>query len=118
MVCLEPNLDTKGNNRTSEDCLTLNIHVPDFPQKESLPVLIYFHGGAFITGSNDRYYEQDCVENNGVIYGYFLVIWKIKYPENTKTARLLCENSEHNNCETELPFRAVRFLDFEKFSTW
>ena len=23
-----------------------------------LPVLVYFHGGAYITGSNDRYYEQ------------------------------------------------------------
>ena len=51
---------TTRNNNTNEDCLYLNIHVPKSASdgNTKLAVLIYFHGGAFITGSNDRYYEQ------------------------------------------------------------
>ena len=36
----------------SEDCLTLNIWEPANPAPKKLPVMVWFHGGAFIAGSN------------------------------------------------------------------
>ena len=43
-----------------EDCLSLNIYVPksslmsqtEDAFSDNLPVLVYFHGGAFVVGSN------------------------------------------------------------------
>ena len=43
-----------------ENCLSLNIYVPksslmsstESTDSEKLPVLVYFHGGAFVVGSN------------------------------------------------------------------
>lgn len=51
----------------SEDCLNLNIWKPhQSEEKKALPVLVYIHGGAFQTGSNqvetragDRFIEND-----------------------------------------------------------
>eukprot|EP01104_Vermistella_antarctica_P002969 TRINITY_DN1313_c0_g1_i2.p1 TRINITY_DN1313_c0_g1~~TRINITY_DN1313_c0_g1_i2.p1 ORF type:complete len:683 (-),score=126.88 TRINITY_DN1313_c0_g1_i2:39-2087(-) len=42
---------------TSEDCLLLDVFVPrDAPPSETLPVLVYIHGGGFEIGSlNDAY---------------------------------------------------------------
>jgi para-nitrobenzyl esterase len=36
---------------SSEDCLFLNIWKPAFPARQPRPVMIYFHGGAYATGS-------------------------------------------------------------------
>ncbi len=36
----------------SEDCLTLNVTVPDDPSGEPLPVMFYIHGGAYVLGSS------------------------------------------------------------------
>lgn len=39
----------------SEDCLNLNVYVPnDVDKTKKLPVLVYIHGGAFSLGSNNR----------------------------------------------------------------
>ena len=35
-----------------EDCLTLNVSAPLEPASERLPVLVYFYGGAFSSGSS------------------------------------------------------------------
>lgn len=36
----------------AEDCLTLNVSAPLEPSSERLPVLVYFYGGAFSSGSS------------------------------------------------------------------
>ena len=35
-----------------EDCLTLNVVAPEAPQSESLPVMVFVHGGGYIMGSS------------------------------------------------------------------
>ncbi|MEH1123242.1 carboxylesterase/lipase family protein [Micromonospora sp. CPCC 206061] len=39
---------------TAEDCLTVNVHVPRRATGR-LPVMVWLHGGSFVTGSSDRY---------------------------------------------------------------
>jgi para-nitrobenzyl esterase len=40
---------------TNEDCLFLNVHVPDDIGSAKLPVMVWIHGGAFILGSGSDY---------------------------------------------------------------
>jgi para-nitrobenzyl esterase len=40
---------------TSEDCLFLNIWTPDASTAKARPVLVWFHGGGFTTGSGSSY---------------------------------------------------------------
>lgn len=44
----------------SEDCLYINIYVPDREDENSgpLPVLFWIHGGAFMFGSANDYGEK------------------------------------------------------------
>ncbi|XP_063697794.1 putative inactive carboxylesterase 4 [Culicoides brevitarsis] len=43
-----------GKFTGEEDCLFLNVYLKDFPKaNESLPVMVYIHGGAFKGGSGD-----------------------------------------------------------------
>ncbi|XP_065344672.1 carboxylesterase 4A-like [Cloeon dipterum] len=49
-----------------EDCLTLNVYTPDLTHKASLPVLVYYHGGSFMIGSEisfrpDFFLDRDVV---------------------------------------------------------
>ncbi|KAL6889985.1 Carboxylesterase family domain-containing protein [Trichoderma evansii] len=37
---------------TSEDCLLLNVLTPISPKSKSLPVVVYIHGGGYITGNS------------------------------------------------------------------
>lgn len=41
----------RGAERTSEDCLVLNIWTPALRDAAKRPVMVYFHGGEFSTGS-------------------------------------------------------------------
>ena len=43
-----------GFGSGSEDCLHMNIYVPKdaLSGRQQLPVYVYFHGGAFLLGSN------------------------------------------------------------------
>jgi para-nitrobenzyl esterase len=56
-----------GSASTDEDCLYLNIWAPR--DKHDVPVLVWFHGGAFIYGSGgETYYTgQPLAETQGVI---------------------------------------------------
>lgn len=36
----------------SEDCLTVNVTMPDVASAEALPVMFYIHGGAYVLGSS------------------------------------------------------------------
>jgi carboxylesterase type B len=38
----------------SEDCLNLNVYVPNDVDIKNLPVMVWIHGGAFSFGSNNR----------------------------------------------------------------
>ena len=50
----------------SEDCLSLNIA---FPKEESnLPVMIWIHGGAYLTGSaNGALYQMETLASKGIV---------------------------------------------------
>lgn len=43
----------------SEDCLNLNIWTPSLKKEERLPVVVWFHGGGFFSGSSIEQYAYD-----------------------------------------------------------
>jgi para-nitrobenzyl esterase len=59
-----------GPGRTigSEDCLTLNVYVPDVePPEDGFPVMVWIHGGGLVTGSGSGYDPTPIVEKGNVI---------------------------------------------------
>ncbi|MEV6429818.1 carboxylesterase family protein [Nocardia sp. NPDC051463] len=40
---------------TSEDCLSIDLYVPDGAGDRNLPVMVFFHGGGYTDGSNSQY---------------------------------------------------------------
>ena len=67
-ACLQPLV--KGLNSElvpgSEDCLKLNVFAPQ--SAHNLPVMVWFHGGALISGSaTEPYYEPIALTKEGVI---------------------------------------------------
>ena len=39
----------------AEDCLFLNVHVPQTPLTSARPVIVFFHGGSFVSGAANFY---------------------------------------------------------------
>lgn len=39
----------------SEDCLAIDVYVPEHPAGTELPIMVWFYGGAFVLGSNAQY---------------------------------------------------------------
>ncbi|GAB0100707.1 hypothetical protein DMENIID0001_167900 [Sergentomyia squamirostris] len=54
--CLQYDYLFKGKESIgSEDCLYLNVYVPQVPKSQDpLPVMVFFHGGGFQSGSGER----------------------------------------------------------------
>ncbi|KAJ0174722.1 hypothetical protein K1T71_009830 [Dendrolimus kikuchii] len=51
MNLLESQMEEPRKKEYSEDCLYLNVYVPDDLKVEGYPVMVWFHGGDFIRGS-------------------------------------------------------------------
>nr|AJN91206.1 carboxylesterase [Cnaphalocrocis medinalis] len=52
----------------SEDCLYLNVYSPDLRPDQPLPVMVWIHGGGFMSGSgNDDLYGPEFLIRQGVI---------------------------------------------------
>ncbi|GAB0091515.1 hypothetical protein DMENIID0001_063670 [Sergentomyia squamirostris] len=50
----------------NEDCLYLNVYVPQFPDTKPLPVMVYFHGGGWFT-DYAGFYNPDFFLDHDVI---------------------------------------------------
>jgi para-nitrobenzyl esterase len=55
--------------RIGEDCLTLNVVAPEAPENESLPVMVFVHGGGYILGSSATpIYDGVALARRGCVY--------------------------------------------------
>ena len=62
-------LGMMGGAPQSEDCLFLNVFTPSEAPDDALPVMVWIHGGAWITGagSQDFYQAHTIVNDGGVV---------------------------------------------------
>ncbi len=64
---LYPDMRFRSEN-INEDCLYLNIWSPAKTETDRLPVLIYFHGGGFVTGDGSEYrYDGESMARQGIV---------------------------------------------------
>jgi para-nitrobenzyl esterase len=57
-----------GKGSTSEDCLYLNVFTPAGHQSgRPLPVMVWIHGGALVTGESDDYNPTALVHNGAIV---------------------------------------------------
>ncbi|GLH15213.1 Esterase FE4 [Gryllus bimaculatus] len=69
-MCIQPRLGDgvwpDGSTIGDEDCLFLNIYSPQLPTwlEDSLPVLVYVHGGGFVIGSSSFLYLNESAPGN------------------------------------------------------
>lgn len=69
-VCPQAPVNWAGHDldRTSEDCLTLNIWTPSRPATAGLPVMVWYHGGAYTAGSGSQgTYEGTKLARRGAV---------------------------------------------------
>lgn len=52
---------------TSEDCLSVNVFTPQTVPAEGLPVYVFIHGGAFISGGSSQYDMQKLSERGPLV---------------------------------------------------
>lgn len=58
----------KKYKETSEDCLYLNVWTPAKAVDDKFPVMVWFHGGAFMGGSaSDDFYDGQDLARQGVV---------------------------------------------------
>ncbi|CAB3383498.1 Hypothetical predicted protein [Cloeon dipterum] len=63
---LEESLDAESRAEEAEDCLFLQIYSPNIDPAANLPVVVFIHGGAFMTGSSrlfggNKFMDHDVV---------------------------------------------------------
>ncbi|KAJ1528859.1 hypothetical protein ONE63_007231 [Megalurothrips usitatus] len=51
----------------SEDCLYINVYVPDVSRPEPLPVLFWIHGGGWLSGTGSLYTPEYLLEKDVVL---------------------------------------------------
>ncbi len=69
-VCMQPETQLFGIRRSqmSEDCLYLNVWTPSLTPTVPAPVMVFIHGGSFITGSGSQpQYDGANLANRGVV---------------------------------------------------
>ena len=90
-VCLQTDVYgdiTFRDSQPSEDCLTLNIWMPE-KRTDKLPVFLWFYGGGFVAGgSSERRYDGENLAKKGVMVvepNYRLGVFGfLSHPELTK----------------------------------
>lgn len=61
-------LGSAGLERSSEDCLTLNVWTATQPGRDRLPVMVWIHGGGYLQGaSSQRVYDGASLARRGVV---------------------------------------------------
>ena len=61
--------DFAVTDEVSEDCLYLNVWTSAGDDGEKRPVLVFFYGGGFVTGSGSQVvYDGETMAQNGVVY--------------------------------------------------
>ena len=75
--CVQPDLGEWNRHDAAlgrEDCLYLNVDVPHWPAKESLPVMFWIHGGSNLGGSG-----AGPLYNDGTLAAHGVVVVTINY---------------------------------------
>ena len=76
-ICYQMNMFPMEGLTKSEDCLFLNIYAPS-ARKAPLPVMVWIHGGGFMTGASDQYVSDTLALYGDVIVvtlNYRLTLW-------------------------------------------
>jgi para-nitrobenzyl esterase len=64
--CAQPGSAVGGDPSTSEDCLYLNVFAPTH-RTGALPVMVWIHGGALVTGASDLYDASKLASNGAIV---------------------------------------------------
>lgn len=56
-----------AGQESSEDCLSIDIYVPENSAGADLPVMVWIYGGAFVLGSNAQYDSPDRLVREGKV---------------------------------------------------
>ncbi|OZF40546.1 carboxylesterase [Rhodococcus sp. 14-2483-1-1] len=65
--CPQSSTESGGAQSTDEDCLFLNVTTPLVKSNDPLPVMVWWHGGGFTSGSGSAYEAQRIASEGNVI---------------------------------------------------
>lgn len=82
--------------QVSEDCLTLDIIRPSGHQNNSLPVLVWIHGGGYVMGgSADERYNLTFIVQDSVLLGKPIIAVSIQFKVSPDEIRSLQADLSH-----------------------